>query len=90
MSLGHTHQSTPKQCITTKGDYIRLTRGYISLILERESDVIVVADHLALGVPDPGSLSELRRELSEVGGLTVVSKGFVSASFPDTYDTNYD
>ena len=49
-----------------------------------------LADHLALGVPDPGSLSELRRELSEVGGLTVVLKGFVSASFPDTYDTNYD
>ena len=49
-----------------------------------------LADHLALGVPDPGSFSELRRELSEVGGLTVVLKGFVSASFPDTYDTNYD
>ena len=49
MSLGHTHQSTPKQCITTKADYIRLTRGYISLILERESDVIVVSGPLSIG-----------------------------------------
>ena len=49
-----------------------------------------LADHLALGVPDPGLLSDLRRELPEVGSLTVVLKGFVSASFPDPYDTNYD
>ena len=54
MSLGHTHQSTPKQCITTKADYIRLARGYISLILERESDVIVVSGPLSLRCPGSG------------------------------------
>ena len=50
----------------------------------------LLADHLALGVLASGSFSELRRERSEVGGLTVVLEGFVSASFPGTYDTNYD
>ena len=54
MSLGHTHQSTPKQCITTKADYIRLTRGYISLILERESDVIVVSGPPSVGCSRSG------------------------------------
>ena len=54
MSLGHTHQLTLKQCITTKADYIRLTRGYISLTLERESDVIVVSGPLSIGCSRSG------------------------------------
>ena len=37
-----------------------------------------LADHLALGVRAPGSLSDLRRELSEVGGLTVVLNGLTA------------
>ena len=90
MSLEHTHQSTPKQCITTKADYIRLTRGYISVILERESDVIVVSGPLSIGCSRSGVVVGAPGGRSEVGGLTVVLKGFVSASFPDTYDTNYD
>ena len=82
MSLGHTHQSTPKQCIPA--DHIRLTRGYISLILERESDVIVVSGPLSIGCSGFGVVFGAPEGIIRGGRFNCGLKGPDSASLPDT------
>ena len=84
MSLGHTHQLTLKHCITTKADYIGLTRGYISLTLERESDVIVVSGPLSLRCPGFGVVIGSPKGTIRGGRFNCGLKGPDSASLPDT------
>ena len=74
---------------TTKADYIRLTRGYISLILERESDVIVVSGPLSIGCFRSGVAFGAPEGTIRGGRFNCGLKGPDSASPPDTYDTDY-